>query len=114
MLPGGAYEMWEPGPSGIKERTPLLTYPTVIVASTSLPDQVAEALLTAWWDNLAELRTLHPAFQRMKTPDMFVIEKISIPYHEGAVKFYKKKGVWSAKMDTIQQRLLKGEYPFLD
>ncbi|MDP2916970.1 MAG: TAXI family TRAP transporter solute-binding subunit, partial [Dehalococcoidia bacterium] len=114
IFPGGNFEIWEPGPAGIKEKTPLWTYPINIVTSTSLPDSVAEVLLEAWWNNLAEIQKLHSAFARMQKPEMFVLEQISIPYHEGAVKFFKKKGAWSPKMDTIQQRLLKGEYPFLD
>jgi hypothetical protein len=40
--------------------------------------------------------------------------KAAMPYHNGAVAFFKKKGIWDAKQDTYQQRLLKGEMPFLD
>ncbi|MDP2917277.1 MAG: TAXI family TRAP transporter solute-binding subunit [Dehalococcoidia bacterium] len=115
VFPGGTGEMWEPNPTfGVKERMPLWTNPWSIVTTTSMSDQVVEVLLEAWWNNYQELPKLHPAFERIKSPDMFVIEKATIPYHDAAIKFYKKKGAWSAKMDTIQQRLLKGEYPFLD
>ncbi len=113
VYPGGTYKIWKPGPAGIKVDTPLWTYATVCVSSTHLPDEVAYELLSAWWKYYEETWPLHPACRGWK-PDMFVIKNITVPYHSGAIKFYREKGVWDAQMDKIQERLLRGEYPFLD
>jgi TRAP transporter TAXI family solute receptor len=111
---GGAYEMWEGGTPGLKEATRLWTYPIMIVTPPSLPDEVAESLLTTWWDNYKLLWEVHPSLKKITSPEMFFLRKTTVPYHTGAIKFYKKKGLWDAKMDAYQDRLLKGEYPFLD
>jgi hypothetical protein len=31
---------------------------------------------------------------------------VTMAYHPAAVQFYKEKGVWSAKMDEAQKKLL--------
>jgi hypothetical protein len=31
---------------------------------------------------------------------------VTIPYHPGAFQFYKERGIWSAKMDEAQRKLL--------
>lgn len=112
-FPGGTYKVWKAGPAGIKVDTPLWTYPVLCVTSIHLPDAVAYELLNTWWKYCEETWPLHPAFKGW-TSEMFVLKETTVPYHNGAIKFYKEKGVWDASMDKIQERLLKGEYPFLD
>jgi TRAP-type uncharacterized transport system substrate-binding protein len=55
-------------------------------------------VLKAWWDNLPELQTIHPQFKKW-TKDVQAITNFTIPYHSGAVKFYKEAGVWTEKHD---------------
>jgi TRAP transporter TAXI family solute receptor len=113
VYPGGTYKVWKPGPAGIKVDTPLWTYVAFGMTSVHLPDAAAYELLTAWWKYYQETWPLHPACKGWR-PEMFVIKDTTVPYHDGAIKFYKEKGIWDAAMDKIQERLLKGEYPFLD
>jgi TRAP transporter TAXI family solute receptor len=112
---GGTYTIWKAGEgAGLKVDTLLWTYPIMLVVPASLPDAVAESLLGTWWDNYKLLWEVHPALKKITSPEMFFLQKTTVPYHTGAVSFFKKKGLWDAKQDTYQDRLLKGEYPFLD
>jgi len=113
VYPGGTFKVWKPGPAGIKTDTPLWTYATLGLTSTHLPDAVAYELLSTWWEHHQETWPLHPVCKGW-SPEMFVIKNTTVPYHPGAIKFYKEKGVWDGAMDKIQERLLKGEYPFLE
>jgi len=113
VFPGSTYKIWKAGPAGVKVDTPLWTYPVFCMTSSHLADTVAYEVLTAWWKYYEETWPLHPACKGW-TSEMFVLRETTVPYHDGAIKFYKEKGVWDGAMDKIQARLLKGEYPFLD
>jgi uncharacterized protein len=114
LIPGATYPEWEPGPPGLTKPTPLLTFAQNIMCNESLPDAVVEHLLSLWWDNIAEIRKLHPNLATLKSPEMLFEPSAAMPYHTAAVSFFKKKGLWSAKQDAYQQRLLKGEKAFLE
>jgi TRAP-type uncharacterized transport system substrate-binding protein len=113
MFPGCNYETWAMGPAGVVEPTIALTYPVMTMTTTALPDNVANAVLNAWWDNYKDLWTLHPAFVRMTSPSMLMVPQSSVPYLDASINFFKKKGIWTAENDAYQQRLLKGENPFV-
>ncbi len=68
-------------------------------------DQVVTSTLKAIWDNIEKLPPLHPAFNEW-TRARAVDPDVTIPYHPAAVQFYKERGLWSAKMDDPQRKLL--------
>jgi TRAP transporter TAXI family solute receptor len=113
LIPGAAYPEWS-GATGVVAGTPMLTFAQNIVCNESLPDAVVESLLSTWWDHIAALQILHPNLATLKSPQMLFEPKAAMPYHNGAVSFLKKKGLWDARQDVFQQRLLKGEKPFLE
>jgi TRAP-type uncharacterized transport system substrate-binding protein len=113
VFPGGTYVVQPAGPPGMDKPKPMWTYPVLIVTSVHLPDAIAHEMLRVLAENYKEAWPLHPAIKGWEPKDM-VMKDITVPYHDGAIKFYKEKGLWSAEMDTVQERLLKGEYPFLD
>jgi len=85
--------------AGIRGDTDVIGYALHVASSTKVSDRVVSILLKAWWDNLAELQTIHPQFKRW-TKDTQAITNFTVPYHPGAVKFYKDAGVWAAKHDA--------------
>jgi TRAP transporter TAXI family solute receptor len=108
IMPGGKVTIRQPGPAGIKTAIPVWSYGISVVASTHMPDEVAYTLVKTWWDHWKELEPTHPQL-RGWNHDVFVQGTATIPYHPGAIKFYKEKGNWSAEMDKDQQALFKGE-----
>ncbi|MET0502152.1 MAG: TAXI family TRAP transporter solute-binding subunit [Candidatus Binatia bacterium] len=90
--------------AGIKGDTFVIGYPLQLVSSAKVNDRTVGTLLKAWWDNLAELQTIHPLFKRW-TKETQVLTNFTVPYHSGAVKFYKEVGAWSAKSDARMKEI---------
>lgn len=91
--------------TGIVEDTCAYTYDIYLIGYKALPDAVVQAALMAIWDNVAKLPPLHPGFVEW-TRERAVSPEVTMPYHPAAVQFFKQKGVWSAKMDEAQRKLL--------
>jgi len=62
-----------------------------IVTSSKLSDKAAYAIVKAVFDNLADLKKLHPALEGLTAPEMLTGN--SAPFHPGAIQYYKEKGL---------------------
>ena len=85
--------------TGIRGDTHIVGYPLHLLTTTKVNERTVAAVLKAWWDNHAELLTIHPLFKQF-TKDVQAIANFTIPYHSGAVRFYRDVGVWTAKHDA--------------
>jgi hypothetical protein len=91
--------------TGILEDICGFAYDIYMIGNKALPDAVVQGTLKAIWDNIAKLPPLHPNFKDW-TRERAASADVTMPYHPAAVEFYKEKGVWNAKMDEAQKRLL--------
>jgi len=85
--------------TGIRGATDVIGYALHVATSTKVNERTVSTLLKAWWGNISELHTIHPQFKKW-TKDVQAITNFTVPYHPGAVKFYREAGVWSAKHDA--------------
>jgi TRAP-type uncharacterized transport system substrate-binding protein len=90
--------------TGIRGDTNVIGYPLHLASSTKVSGRVVATLLKAWWDNHAELQSIHPQFKKW-TKDVQAITNFTVPYHPGAVKFYRDAGVWTAKHDARMKEI---------
>lgn len=95
---GGSIVKQDPA-AGIRGDTHVIGYALHLASSTKVSEKTVATLLKAWWDNLAELQTIHPQFKKW-TKEVQAITNFTVPYHPGAVRFYKEAGVWTAKHDA--------------
>ncbi|HZA54011.1 MAG TPA: TAXI family TRAP transporter solute-binding subunit [Candidatus Udaeobacter sp.] len=91
--------------TGIVGDTCVQSYDIYLVGHKALSGQAIQATLKALWDNVEKLPPLHPQFKDW-TRERAASAEVTIPYHSAAVEFYKAQGVWSAKMDETQKKLL--------
>lgn len=78
---------------GVEEPTWMLTYPQAIAGGKNTSDEVAYAVAKAMYENQPKLAELLPPF-RLFTPKDMVGPNGGVPYHPGAIKFYKEVGIW--------------------
>lgn len=88
-LPAGIYD-------GV-DATPVLGVPNVLVASSAMDDDLAYAITSAMFNNIAELQAVHPAANQ--TTVDFTLAATPIPLHPGAIRYFEEIGA------TIPDRL---------
>jgi TRAP transporter TAXI family solute receptor len=104
----GAYTILVPGGlPGVPEETPIWSMTMSVLASTHMADHVAYKLVETWWVHHKEFWPIHPMLKGWG-PELFVNKNVTAPYHNGAIQFYKEKGVWTPEMEKIQNQFLKG------
>lgn len=93
---------------GVKTEIIAMGSPAVLWAHQDLPDDVAYAVVKALFENQKELEPIHSDFKYWTL--QVTAEKgadIGLPFHNGAIKYLKEKGLWTDQMEKVQQELLK-------
>jgi TRAP transporter TAXI family solute receptor len=104
----GYYPRWiKPGEAAaVVEDTCVIAYDQYFLAHRGVPEQVVIEVLKAIWENIDKLPPLHPTFKELDPGASRADAGVTLPYHAGAVGFYKQREVWKPEMDQAQQRLL--------
>ncbi|MBI2090048.1 MAG: TAXI family TRAP transporter solute-binding subunit [Deltaproteobacteria bacterium] len=82
-----------------------IAYDIYLTTHKAAQDRVVSSALKAIWDNVEKLPPIHPTFREW-TRERAVDPDVTMPYHPAAIQFYKERGLWSAKMDEAQKKLL--------
>jgi uncharacterized protein len=90
----------------VKVDTPMLGYFQILAAPAEQNDDVVYTLTKAMWEHSPELAAGGGAL-RDWTRERMVHEGITVPTHQGAIRFYKEVGVWTDKLQQINDDLLK-------
>ena len=64
-----------------------------IIVRTDMAEEEAYQITKAIMDNVDELKVAVPAGADYKLETATITSKV-LPYHPGAIKYYKEKGVW--------------------
>lgn len=92
------------GLPGVTPNVPVVATAGITAVNSSLDDSVAYALIKTLLENHKELFPIHPDFHGW-TPER-AVKDLGIPYHPGAIKYYKEKGLWTNEMDQRQKQML--------
>jgi hypothetical protein len=83
-IPGGIYR-------GNENDVQTFGVRATLVTSTKAPDDVVYETVKAVFENFDRFKRLHPAFATLKEEEM-IKEGLSIPLHDGAIRYYKERG----------------------
>ena len=94
-MPVAYLALEEPGPAnpGILEPTWIITYDTLLFASTETSDDAVYRLIRALFENKQQLVAASPAFRRFSR-DAMAKDLGFLEYHAGAIRFYREQGLW--------------------
>jgi uncharacterized protein len=87
----------EPAPNlaGVKEPMHLMGYDYTVFANKDVPAERAKTVTRLIAENKDGLAQGQPLFRQMETERLF--SQIDVPFHDGAVAYYREKGIKEAK-----------------
>lgn len=88
----------------IKKGTHFFGFPVYFHTTSKLSDDVAYKVTKAVMESIDELSKMNPSFKEWSKKA--AVADPQIPFHPGAIKYYKEAGLWDAKLDEIQKKLL--------
>lgn len=89
-LPGGTY-------TGVDQDIAVLGVPNVLTVSSEMSDDLAYAITSAMFENIAEMQAVHPAANQ--TTVDFTLSATPVPLHPGAIRYFEEIGA------TVPDRL---------
>lgn len=84
-VPGGVYP-------GNPDAVVTFGVKATVVTSEDIDDETIYQIVKAVFDNIGDLRKMHPAFGTLDPKNM-VKDGLSAPMHDGAMNFYREKGL---------------------
>jgi TRAP transporter TAXI family solute receptor len=75
-----------------------------LVAAESLSPEAVYEVLNALFDHYEDFKLSHKAAKHWTLKN--TLAKFHIPFHSGAVKYFKEKGLWTSEHEKKQQELL--------
>src|SRR5262249_18276975 len=94
VVPPGRYA----GGTGVGQDTPLVAVHYGLMVSLQTPDQVVYDTVKTLYEQDELLKKFHIVLADWDREN-FVSDRATVPYHPGAIKFYKEKGLWTPAMD---------------
>jgi TRAP-type uncharacterized transport system substrate-binding protein len=79
----------------VTEPVHCIAYDGLFFASSKTPEDMVYKVTKAIYENKADLDQGFAVFKTMSVQEM--AKDIPVPYHPGAIRFYKEKGMWPPK-----------------
>ncbi len=106
IFPGSFPDTLKPGEApGVKDEVAVTGYHYYLTAPAAMREALGYEIARTLWEHTEELFRINPQL-KFWTNDQAVQAAVAIPYHEGAIRFYKEKGLWKPELEKIQRDLL--------
>lgn len=95
------------GLPGIPDGIPTIGVPLLVWATAQMSDDTAYKIVKTLIEKQDELTKISVRLKYWGKKD--AVRQLGVPYHPGAVRYFKEIGIWDSRMDQYQEKLLKGE-----
>ncbi|MFH1123742.1 MAG: TAXI family TRAP transporter solute-binding subunit [Pseudomonadota bacterium] len=100
-VPGQYPSVVPKGMYGLEEDLPCIAWRGALYANVKLDPDLVYKLLDALYSHLDEFHAVHPLAKQYVLAN--ATKSPTVPFHDGAIKFYKDKGIWTGELDKIQE-----------
>lgn len=90
---------------GMTKEVHVFAMNTLFLTRPDVSDDVVYKVTKAIVENVELGKTYHRDLAHWNVSNS--LTNVQLPFHPGAVRYYKEKGVWTAELAAIQKRLLK-------
>ncbi len=94
----------EPAPHlpEVPEPVTVAAFDVFLLTGAGTPEEDVQAVLRVLWENFDRLQKDYPQL-RASRRDLFAAATNTVPYHPGAVAFYREIGLWSEANEAREQ-----------
>lgn len=89
---------------GCEKDLPVVAVWSNVIALEQLPEDLVYAIMKTIFEHLEEIRPSYAELVHLTLAN--AIQYPAIPFHEGAVRYYKEKGIWNKEIDQLQKSML--------
>ncbi len=100
-LPGMVAAVTPADRVGIPPGVPVVATPVLFIGVAGLDNALAYGMVKGLIANYSALKAINPELAEWK-PEA-AVRDLPIPYHPGAIKYYKEQGLWNGDMDKLQK-----------
>ena len=93
------------GPLAPSADTPVLAIQCGIAAAAQTSAETVYQVMKAIYENHDSWKSVHPLANQ--TTLKKALQIVVVPFHDGAIRFYKEAGLWNDKLDAKQKELLR-------
>lgn len=104
-LPGSKPAIIKAGWGIAREDVLSFDLPFTYYSSLHLSEAAVYKIVKAVWEKYKVMRPSHPVLSRF-IGKVMVSRMPPAPFHPGAIRFYKEKGVWTKELEANQKKLL--------
>lgn len=90
---------------GVKGPMKIAAFDSFVDAGTKVTDEDAYTLTKTIHQNWEQMRKSYPPFRNVKTEDLAPATN-PMPYHPGAIKYWKEVGLWTPAHDRQQAKMM--------
>jgi TRAP-type uncharacterized transport system substrate-binding protein len=97
-LPAGYFE-------ALEKKQYVVGLPSIVVCRTDFPEELAYTLLKLDTEKVKKIRRIHPLFREHGRPEYQLTDDFPIPFHPGAIRYFKEAKMWTPAHEARQKHL---------